>query len=129
MSKPLIDPSILTEEQKEEIRREFNNNEFYQNKYGSDEAADHWYDGRNLTLLWLFGEELFNGCVARSTAEHPTEIINLTAMMREAQREYFKTRDHEALRKSKALEKRVDAEIARFKRKKTGDGDRIPSLL
>ncbi len=39
--------------------------------------------------------------------------------MRNAQREYFKTRDREVLRKSKALEKRVDAEIAQVKQKKS----------
>lgn len=123
MNKPIIDPQTLTEEQKEEIRSEFNTNEFYQKKYGSDEATDHWYSGRNLTLLWLFGEDFFKGCVAASTAKHPTAIINLTAMMRDAQREYFRTRDHEVLRKSKALEKRVDAEIAQFKQKKTGENE------
>lgn len=48
------------------------------------------------------------------------EIIDLVAEMRAAQREYFRTRDHEVLRKSKALEKRVDTEIAQHRQKLSG---------
>jgi len=36
------------------------------------------------------------------------EIITAVKAMREAQKEYFRTRSHDSLRKSKALEKRVD---------------------
>ena len=36
------------------------------------------------------------------------EIITAVKLMREAQKEYFRTRSHDSLRKSKAMEKRVD---------------------
>lgn len=48
------------------------------------------------------------------------EILELVAEMRKAQREYFRTRDHEVLRKSKALEKRVDNEIAQYQQEQSG---------
>ncbi len=37
------------------------------------------------------------------------------ALMREAQKEYFRSRSHEALRKSKALEAEIDREIERVR--------------
>lgn len=37
------------------------------------------------------------------------------ALMREAQKEYFRTRSHEVLRKSKALESDIDREIERVR--------------
>lgn len=37
------------------------------------------------------------------------------ALMREAQKEYFRTRSHDALRKSKALEAEIDTEIKRVR--------------
>ena len=37
------------------------------------------------------------------------------ALMREAQKEYFCTRSHDALRKSKALEAEIDTEIKRVR--------------
>lgn len=37
------------------------------------------------------------------------------ALLREAQKEYFRTRSHEALRKSKAFEAEIDAEIKRVR--------------
>jgi hypothetical protein len=42
------------------------------------------------------------------------QIITAVKAMREAQKEYFRTRSHESLRKSKALEKRVDDMIEEF---------------
>ena len=36
------------------------------------------------------------------------QIVTAVKLMREAQKEYFRTRSHDSLRKSKALEKRVD---------------------
>ena len=42
------------------------------------------------------------------------EIITAVKAMREAQKEYFRTRSHDSLRKSKALEKRVDDMIEEF---------------
>ena len=42
------------------------------------------------------------------------EIITAVKLMREAQKEYFRTRSHESLRKSKALEKRVDDMIEEY---------------
>lgn len=38
------------------------------------------------------------------------------ALMREAQKKYFRTRSHDALRKSKALEAEIDAEIEKLKK-------------
>ncbi len=40
------------------------------------------------------------------------EFVKLVADMREAQRNYFKTRDRSWLDKSKALERQVDNQIA-----------------
>lgn len=37
------------------------------------------------------------------------------ALMRETQKEYFRTRSHDVLRKSKALEAEIDAEIKRVR--------------
>ena len=49
------------------------------------------------------------------------EIIITMKLMREAQKEYFRTRDKQALQKSKALEKRVDGMIDEyFKPKQPG---------
>lgn len=42
------------------------------------------------------------------------EIIITVKLMREAQKEYFRTRDVNVLRRSKALEKRVDALLAEY---------------
>lgn len=42
------------------------------------------------------------------------EFIELVRQMREAQKEYFRTRDRQVLQRSKALEKRVDALIAEY---------------
>lgn len=42
------------------------------------------------------------------------QIITAVKAMREAQKEYFRTRSHESLKKSKALEKRVDDMIEEF---------------
>lgn len=39
------------------------------------------------------------------------QFFDLTASMRKAQKEYFKTRSRDALNRSKALEKRIDDEI------------------
>lgn len=48
-------------------------------------------------------------------------IITAVKAMREAQKEYFRTRSHDSLRKSKALEKRVDGMIDEyFKPKQPG---------
>lgn len=40
-------------------------------------------------------------------------FFNKVQAMRQAQREYFKTRSQSALRQSKALEREIDAEIER----------------
>lgn len=42
------------------------------------------------------------------------QIIPAVRAMREAQKEYFRTRDVNVLRRSKALEKRVDALLAEY---------------
>jgi hypothetical protein len=41
------------------------------------------------------------------------QFFNLVKAMREAQREYFSTRSHEALTKARLLERSVDAYIKR----------------
>ena len=41
-------------------------------------------------------------------------LISAVKAMREAQKEYFRTRDRQVLQRSKALEKRVDALIAEY---------------
>ena len=41
------------------------------------------------------------------------DFFNLVEQMRKNQKDYFKTRSTESLRKSKELEKQVDDEIAR----------------
>ena len=46
-----------------------------------------------------------------------SEFILLVEQMRNAQKEYFKTRDRMVLLKSKELEKKVDEQIAVIKRK------------
>lgn len=43
------------------------------------------------------------------------QFFEKVALMREAQKEYFRTRSHDALRKSKALEAEIDAEINRVR--------------
>lgn len=43
------------------------------------------------------------------------EFFYAVSNMREAQREYFKTRDQRTLRRCKALEKEIDNEIYRVK--------------
>lgn len=45
------------------------------------------------------------------------QFIGLVEEMRQAQNEYFKTRDRNILSKSKQLEAQVDAEINRFNSK------------
>ena len=47
------------------------------------------------------------------------EFIELVRQMREAQKEYFRTRDRQVLQRSKALEKRVDALIAEYNEPKS----------
>ena len=44
------------------------------------------------------------------------EFFMLVSQMRQAQKEYFKTRNQTVLQQSKALEKQVDAEIERVRK-------------
>lgn len=46
---------------------------------------------------------------------NPKEFFDKVVELREAQREYFRTRLPEALRKSKAVEAEIDREIKRVK--------------
>lgn len=48
------------------------------------------------------------------------DFITTVKAMREAQKEYFRTRDRQVLQRSKALEKRVDALIAEYNDKPKG---------
>ncbi len=43
----------------------------------------------------------------------PKEFFDKVSELREAQKEYFKTRNSAALNRSKALEREIDAEIVR----------------
>lgn len=47
--------------------------------------------------------------------------MSLVKQMREAQREYFRTRSRESLQASKALERRVDEEIAAAERQESAN--------
>ena len=44
------------------------------------------------------------------------QFFEKVALLRETQKEYFRTRSHDALRKSKALEREIDEEIDRVNR-------------
>lgn len=46
---------------------------------------------------------------------NPRTFFEKVALLRETQKEYFKTRDSEVLRKSKALEAEIDKEILRVR--------------
>ena len=46
----------------------------------------------------------------------PKEFFDTVSLMREKQREYFKTKSMETLTESKRLEKIIDSEIERVKR-------------
>lgn len=48
------------------------------------------------------------------------EFIELVRQMREAQKEYFRTRDRQVLQRSKVLEKRVDVLLAEYDNKPKG---------
>lgn len=48
------------------------------------------------------------------------QFFEKVALLRETQKEYFRTRSHEALRKSKALEAEIDNEIQRVRDKGYG---------
>lgn len=44
---------------------------------------------------------------------NPKTFFNKVSLMRQAQKEYFKTRSYDSLKRSKALEAEIDAEIER----------------
>ena len=46
---------------------------------------------------------------------NPRQFFEKVALMREAQKDNFSTRSHDALRKSKALEAEIDCEIKRVR--------------
>ena len=48
-------------------------------------------------------------------------FMSLVKQMREAQREYFRTRSRESFQASKALERRVDEEIAAAERQESAN--------
>lgn len=48
------------------------------------------------------------------------QLLPAVKAMREAQKEYFRTRDRQVLQRSKALEKRVDALIEEYDNKPKG---------
>lgn len=54
---PIIDPSTLSEEQREAIREEYNRNVMFEKKI--DDSKQYWYSGANHTLKYLFGSEFF----------------------------------------------------------------------
>lgn len=51
----------------------------------------------------------------------------LVKQMRDAQKEYFRTRTHDSLQRSKALESRVDAELVSGKPIQMGDVTLLPN--
>lgn len=56
------------------------------------------------------------------------QFFDLTASMRSAQKEYFKTRSRDALYRSKTLEKRIDEEIERVNNITRPDSPEQPTL-
>lgn len=46
---------------------------------------------------------------------NPRTFFEKVALMRDAQKEHFRTRSHEVLRKSKSLEAEIDREIERVR--------------
>lgn len=52
---------------------------------------------------------------------NPEQFFNKVAEMREAQKDYFATRDPSTLRKSKALEGEIDREIKRVREIKAAE--------
>lgn len=57
------------------------------------------------------------------------EFFDAVAAMRDAQKEYFRTRTREALTESKRLEKKIDAEIARARSFLAGLPAKEPQLF
>lgn len=57
------------------------------------------------------------------------EFFDTVAVMRDAQKVYFRDRTREALNESKALEKKVDAEIARARSILAGLPAKEPQLF
>lgn len=53
------------------------------------------------------------------------EFVDKVRTMRDAQKEYFKTRSRSVLEKCKQLERDVDAELARLQMKQTKAGDLV----
>ncbi len=58
MTKPIINPATLTEEQREAIRRE-SKLIGEQLRMAPHEQAVDWYRARNLELIRLFGKSMF----------------------------------------------------------------------
>lgn len=57
------------------------------------------------------------------------EFFDKVSQMREAQKEYFRTRSSAALSKSKALEREIDDEIVRVNRILSGRKDPVQTSL
>lgn len=53
------------------------------------------------------------------------EFVDKVRTMRDAQKEYFKTRSRSVLEKCKQLEREVDAELARLQMKQTNAGELV----
>ena len=62
---------------------------------------ERWHTMR---LLWRLCDNLYNGDM--------NEFIELVREMRDAQKEYFRTRDKNVLQRSKELERKVDTYIS-----------------
>ena len=56
------------------------------------------------------------------------QFFDLVAQMRQAQKNYFKTRDTVLLQQSKLLEKQVDAEIDRVNQRVYGQQELFPQF-
>lgn len=53
------------------------------------------------------------------------EFVDKVRTMRDAQKEYFKTRSRSVLEKCKQLEREVDAELSRLQMKQTKAGELV----
>lgn len=57
------------------------------------------------------------------------EFLSTVARMRQAQKDYFKTKDKNVLERSKSLERMVDKQILELLKDQEKPGDKPPFLL
>lgn len=83
--KPIIDPSTLTEEQRELIRNRYRDNYIggmsidfgFLKKENFYEVADHFAENCNM-VEWIFGKDFFEDVVPKITVSKPNPIKSQT---------------------------------------------------